>query len=174
MFAEEEMYSVRKCLTYVCILTLLGVWGGIALLGVKWLLRFQGVKLIVQDTASTVGESCFNTRHCCIPRILKVCTTWWCVDSFTIRPLYPWEGSTYYPLHRRLGGSQSRSRCFAKEKNMLLLTGFEPGWPNCSGKVSLLPPLSILVRFLLQHIYSTHICIQHTSMHSIMYNSAGC
>jgi hypothetical protein len=39
------------------------------------------------------------------------------VVSFTPRPLYPQGKSPWYPLDRRLGGSQSRSGRGGEEKN---------------------------------------------------------
>jgi hypothetical protein len=44
-------------------------------------------------------------------------TIWRCVISFTPRPLYPQGKSPWYPLDRRLGGPQSRSRSGGEEKN---------------------------------------------------------
>jgi len=48
------------------------------------------------------------------------------VVSFTPRLLYPQEKSTWYPLDRRLGGSQSRPEHGGEEKNSLPLLGLEP------------------------------------------------
>jgi hypothetical protein len=48
------------------------------------------------------------------------------VESFKPHPLYPQGRSPCYPLDRRLGGSQSRSRRGGEEKNSQLLPGFEP------------------------------------------------
>jgi hypothetical protein len=50
------------------------------------------------------------------------------VISFTPRPLYPQGKSPQYPLDRKLGGLQSRSRCCGVEKNLLPLSGIEL-WP---------------------------------------------
>jgi hypothetical protein len=46
--------------------------------------------------------------------------------TFTPRPLYPQGKSSWYPLDRRLGGSQSRSGRDGEEKNSQLLPGLEP------------------------------------------------
>jgi hypothetical protein len=51
------------------------------------------------------------------PLILDLGTRWNWVVSFTPQPLYPKEKSTWYPLVRRLGGSQSRSGRGGEEKN---------------------------------------------------------
>jgi hypothetical protein len=40
------------------------------------------------------------------PRILNLCTRWWWVVNFTLRPLYPQRKEPLYSLHRRLGGPQ--------------------------------------------------------------------
>jgi hypothetical protein len=52
-----------------------------------------------------------------IPRILDLGTRLRWVVSFTHRPLYPQGKNTWYPLDRRLGGSQSRSGRSGEEKN---------------------------------------------------------
>jgi hypothetical protein len=53
-----------------------------------------------------------------VPRILKFCTRWTCMVSFTLWPLYPRGIRSKYRLYRRLGGPQNRSeRC---EKNIFL------------------------------------------------------
>jgi hypothetical protein len=59
-------------------------------------------------------------------RILDLVTRWRWVVSFTIRLLYPQGKSTWYPLDRRMGGSQSRSGCGGEEKNSQPLPGLEP------------------------------------------------
>jgi hypothetical protein len=48
------------------------------------------------------------------------------VISFTLRPLYHQGKSPWYPLDRRLGGPQSRSRRGGEEKNSQPLPGIEP------------------------------------------------
>jgi hypothetical protein len=48
------------------------------------------------------------------------------VVSFTPRPLYPQGKSPWYPLDRRLGGTQSRSGRGGEEKNSQLPPGIEP------------------------------------------------
>jgi len=50
------------------------------------------------------------------PRILDLDTRWKCMVSFTRRPLYPHGKKPWYPLDRRLGGSQWRSGRGGKEK----------------------------------------------------------
>jgi hypothetical protein len=47
------------------------------------------------------------------------------VVSFTIRPLYHQRKRPWYPLDRRLGGPQSRSKRCCEEKNSLPLPGIE-------------------------------------------------
>jgi hypothetical protein len=49
----------------------------------------------------------------------------WVVSS-TPRPLYPQEKSPWYPLGRRLGGSQSLSGRGGEEKNSQLPPVIEP------------------------------------------------
>jgi hypothetical protein len=61
-----------------------------------------------------------------VPRILHLGTRFRWVVSFTPRPIYPQRKSTWYPLDRRLGGSQSRSGRGGEEKNSQSLPGFEP------------------------------------------------
>jgi hypothetical protein len=39
--------------------------------------------------------------------------------NFRPQPLYPWGKNFWYSLNRRLGGPQSRSENFGKEKNPL-------------------------------------------------------
>jgi hypothetical protein len=43
-------------------------------------------------------------------------TRWRYIVTFTPQPLYPHGKSPSYPLDRRLGGPQSRSRCGGEEK----------------------------------------------------------
>jgi hypothetical protein len=45
-------------------------------------------------------------------------TSWRRIVSFTPQPLYPWGKSPQYPLHRRLGGPQSRSGRRGEEKDL--------------------------------------------------------
>jgi hypothetical protein len=60
------------------------------------------------------------------PRILDLGTRWGRVVSFTPRPLYPQGKSTWYPLDRKLGGTQSRSGRGGEQKNSQPLPGLEP------------------------------------------------
>jgi hypothetical protein len=60
------------------------------------------------------------------PRILDLGTWWRWVVSFTPRPLYRQERTPWYPLDRRLGGSQYQSGRGGEEKNSQLLPGIEP------------------------------------------------
>jgi hypothetical protein len=60
------------------------------------------------------------------PRILDLGNRWRWVVSSTPRPLYPQGKRPWYPLHRRLGGSQSRSGRGGEEKNSQPLLGLEP------------------------------------------------
>jgi hypothetical protein len=50
--------------------------------------------------------------------ILDLGTMWRRVVRFTPRPLYPWGNRPRYPLGRRLGGAQSRSRRYGEEKSL--------------------------------------------------------
>jgi hypothetical protein len=45
--------------------------------------------------------------------------------SFTSRPLYPQEKSSWYPFDK-LDGPQSRSGCGGEEKNSQTVLGLEP------------------------------------------------
>jgi hypothetical protein len=56
-------------------------------------------------------------------RILDLGTRWGWVVSFMPWPLYPQGKNPWYPLHRRLGGSQSWSGCGGEEKNSQPLLG---------------------------------------------------
>jgi hypothetical protein len=60
------------------------------------------------------------------PRILDFGNRWRWVVSFTPWPLYPQGKSPWYPLDRRLGGTQSRSGRGGEEKNSQPLPGLEP------------------------------------------------
>jgi hypothetical protein len=60
------------------------------------------------------------------PRILNLGTRWRWVVRFTPRPLYPQGKSPWYPLHRRLGGKQSRSGRGGEEKNSHPLPRLDP------------------------------------------------
>jgi hypothetical protein len=53
------------------------------------------------------------------------------VVSFVPPPLYSQGKNPWYPLDRRMGGSQSRSGCSGEEKTSQLLPGLEPPiiWP---------------------------------------------
>jgi hypothetical protein len=59
-------------------------------------------------------------------RILDLGTRWRWVVSLTPRLLYAQGNSPWYPLDRRLGGSQSRSGRGGEEKNSQLSPGIEP------------------------------------------------
>jgi hypothetical protein len=56
------------------------------------------------------------------PRVLDLCTRWRWVISFTPRPLYLQGKSPWYPLDRRLGGTQNRSRRGGEEENSIIAT----------------------------------------------------
>jgi hypothetical protein len=60
------------------------------------------------------------------PRIIDLGTIWRWVASFTPQPLYPQGKSPWYPLDRRLGGSQRRSGRGVEEENSEPLPGLEP------------------------------------------------
>jgi hypothetical protein len=66
--------------------------------------------------------------------ILNLGTTWRWVVSFMPRPLYPQGKSPWYPLDRRLGGSQSRSGGVDEEKECHHdpCQKSNPGRPACS------------------------------------------
>jgi hypothetical protein len=64
------------------------------------------------------------------PRILNLGTRWRWVVSFTPWPLYPQRKSPWYPLNRRLGGTQSRFERSGEEKNSQPLPGIEPPSPS--------------------------------------------
>jgi hypothetical protein len=51
------------------------------------------------------------------PRILSLGTWWMRVVSLTPRPLHPQGENLWYPLDRRLGGTQSRCWCSGEEEN---------------------------------------------------------
>jgi hypothetical protein len=59
------------------------------------------------------------------PHIPDLVTRFMCVASFTPWSLYPKGKSPWYPLYRRLGGLQNRSRHGGKEKNSQPPPGFE-------------------------------------------------
>jgi hypothetical protein len=61
-----------------------------------------------------------------VPRVLDLGNRWGWVVSFTPRPLYRQEKGPWYPLHRRLGGPQSRCGRGRKVKNSQPLPGLEP------------------------------------------------
>jgi len=56
--------------------------------------------------------------------------------SITSQPLYPRGKSSLFPLHRRLGGSQSLSEHYGEGKNFLLLPGIKPTFLSFSGPKS--------------------------------------
>jgi hypothetical protein len=60
------------------------------------------------------------------PRILNLGTRWKWVVSFTPWPLYLQWKRPWYPLDRRLGGSQIRSGRGGEEKNSQPLPVLEP------------------------------------------------
>jgi hypothetical protein len=49
--------------------------------------------------------------------ILDICTGWRCVVSITPQSLYTWGKSPRYLLDRRLGGPQSKSGHWRREKS---------------------------------------------------------
>jgi len=54
------------------------------------------------------------------------------VVSFTPEPVYPWVKRPWYPVDRRLGGTQSQSGHSGEEKKSLLLPGTEFHLPHSS------------------------------------------
>jgi hypothetical protein len=60
------------------------------------------------------------------PRILDLDTVLRFVVSYIPRPLYPEGNNLWYPLDRKLGGSQSRSGNNSEGKNSQHLPGLEP------------------------------------------------
>jgi hypothetical protein len=61
------------------------------------------------------------------PSLLNLCTTWRRMFSFTSLPLY-----IPYPLNRRLGEPQRRSRRGTEDKNLLFRLGFDVLFLYCS------------------------------------------
>jgi hypothetical protein len=57
---------------------------------------------------------------CIDPRLLDLSTSWRWMVSFTSRSLYPRGKSPQWPLDRRLGGPQSRSRGSNLARNILI------------------------------------------------------
>jgi hypothetical protein len=66
------------------------------------------------------------------PRILDLGSRWRWVISFTPRPLHSQGKSLRYPLHRSLGGPQSRSGSDGEEKNSQPPTGIETQELRCT------------------------------------------
>jgi hypothetical protein len=54
------------------------------------------------------------------------------VAYFMTQPFYTQENSTWYPPHKRLGGSQSQSGCYEEKKSLLLLPRIKPQLLNCT------------------------------------------
>jgi hypothetical protein len=76
----------------------------------------------------------FSLKYCCgciDSHFLDLGTSLRWVVSFTLQPLYPRGKSTRYPLYRRLGGTQSRSRRRGEEK-ILAPTGTRTPTPRSS------------------------------------------
>jgi len=48
------------------------------------------------------------------------------VLSFTLRSLYHWETSSFYPTNQRLGASQNRPGLVQQDINLLPLSGIKP------------------------------------------------
>jgi len=82
------------------------------------------------------------------PRILHLGTRWRLMMSFTPRPIYRQWKSSWYPLHRWLGGPQRRSGRCGKEKNLKPLPGLEP-------------PIIQPVMCFLSVFYSLSLCIYY-------------
>jgi hypothetical protein len=71
------------------------------------------------------------------PRILDLGTRWRWMVSFTHRPLNPQGKIPWYPLDRRLGGTQSWSGRGVEEKNSQPLAGTRtPNHPACTTELS--------------------------------------
>ena len=65
-----------------------------------------------------------------------------------------------YPLNRRLGGPQGRSECFAEEKNLVPLLGFEPGNHLSHSLVTILTTLDpISIKWYFQFTTSSFIAV---------------
>jgi hypothetical protein len=91
---------------------------------------------------------------CMDPRILDLGTSFRSVVSLTPRPLYLRVESPRYPLDRRLGGPQSRSGHFRKEK-IFDPTGTRPPTPRPSSPY----PVAIPTTLSRLHISAYIICI---------------
>jgi hypothetical protein len=79
---------------------------------------------------------------CIAPHILWPRHQMGWVVSFTPRPLYPQEKSTWYPLDRRLGGLRSPSGRGGEEKNSQPPPGIEPYNLDCPARSPALYRLS--------------------------------
>jgi hypothetical protein len=82
--------------------------------------------------------------------ILDLGTKWRLVVSAMPQPLYPQGMSPWYPLDKRLSGSQSQSGCSGEEKNSQPLPGPKPHHPACSPALyqwATLAPRKSLINF---------------------------
>jgi hypothetical protein len=70
-------------------------------------------------------KACWGSEYI-IPCIIDLGTRLRWVLSFMPRPLYPQGKSPWYPLDRRLGGTQRRSGRGGEEKNSHPLPGLKP------------------------------------------------
>jgi hypothetical protein len=76
-------------------------------------------------TEHHVMKAYWDSRYV-VPCILDLGTRWRSVVCFTPRRLYPQGKTPWYPLDKRVGGLQSRSRQAGEEKNSQFLPGLEP------------------------------------------------
>jgi hypothetical protein len=60
------------------------------------------------------------------PHIIDLSTKWWWVVWFMPQLIYPQRKSPCYPLHRKLGGTQSWSGCGGEGKNSYPLPELKP------------------------------------------------
>jgi hypothetical protein len=76
------------------------------------------------------------------------------------QPLYLQGKSPWYPLDRRLSGSQSRSGCSGEEKNSQRPPGIEPQNPNCPARSPVLYQLSYHGSCV-RHYVTITVCCQY-------------
>jgi len=91
-------------------------------------------------------------------RILDLGTRWRWVTSFTAQPLYPPGKNPWYPLDRRLGGSQDRSGRGGEEKISQSIAGHELPIVQPAHYTTELSRLLLSSRFLQKKIRWLKIC----------------
>jgi hypothetical protein len=100
--------------------------------------RVKGKVVPVLNYAMKASGVCV----CIDQRIIDLGTSWRWVVSFTPQPLYPRGRNCRYPLDRRLGGPQNRSRRRGEEKN-LVPTGTRAPTPRPSSPQPLAIPTAL-------------------------------